>query len=227
MRTQTTSHESVEMYLKTIAELSDGVTPVGIPQLAERLDVTAVSANEMVKRLSKQGFLEHVRYKGVILTEKGRTTAHHVMRRQRLWECFLVDHLQLNWAGAYESACRLEHATSAVVAEALANFLGQPAYCPHGNPIPKADATLPPFDTRPLTALSVGEQGRIQAVRPTTTAVYAYLQERHLLPGQTIKLHEIAPLDGPLTLGIADQKVVLGQNLAALIMIATSEGNPT
>ena len=62
MRTQTTSNETVEMYLKTIAELSDGETPVVIARVAERLGVTAVSANEMMKRLAlEQGYLAHQR----------------------------------------------------------------------------------------------------------------------------------------------------------------------
>jgi DtxR family Mn-dependent transcriptional regulator len=72
MRTQSTSNETVEMYLKTIAELSDDGAPVIIARIAERLGVTPVSANEMMKRLGEQGLVEHARYKGVTLTENGR-----------------------------------------------------------------------------------------------------------------------------------------------------------
>ena len=98
-----TSSESAEMYLKTVAELGDGQEPVSLALVAERLEVTTVSVNEMVKRLVEQGWLEHIKYKGLQLTDSGRIVAHSVMRRQRLWECFLVDHLHLNWAGAYEA----------------------------------------------------------------------------------------------------------------------------
>ena len=102
MRTQTTSNETVEMYLKTIAELSDDDTPVVIARVAERLGVSPVSANEMMKRLVEQELLVHERYKGVMLTENGRFYANSVIRRQRLWECFLVDRLNFNWSGAYD-----------------------------------------------------------------------------------------------------------------------------
>ena len=54
MRTHSTGNETVEMYLKTIAELGDGETPVSVARLAERLGVTPVSANEMMKRLAEQ-----------------------------------------------------------------------------------------------------------------------------------------------------------------------------
>ena len=43
MRTQTTGHESIEMYLKTVAELGDDHAPVSIAVIAERLGVTATT----------------------------------------------------------------------------------------------------------------------------------------------------------------------------------------
>ena len=85
------------MYLKAMVELSDHDV-VAIGRLAEHLNVTPVSANEMVRRLSEQGLMKHTPYKGVALTEKGREVACNVMRRQRLWECFLYDHLKIEWA---------------------------------------------------------------------------------------------------------------------------------
>ena len=57
---------------------------VVIGRLAERLSVTSVSANEMVRHLGEQGLVKHTPYKGVVLTAKGREVACNVMRRQRL-----------------------------------------------------------------------------------------------------------------------------------------------
>ena len=219
MRTKTTGHESFEMYLKTIAELSDDTDPVGIPLISERLGVTPVSTGEMVKRLVEQGFLEHERYKGVVLTEEGRAIAYNVMRRQRLWECFLVDHLQLNWAGIYEMACRLEHATSAVLADALDIYLDHPTVCPHGNPIPSSDGRMALPDIVTLNALALGESAHIVSIQPTTTDIYAYLQARHLQPGQVVRLLDIAPLQGPMTLEVNGTEIVLGRNLAKLLLV--------
>ncbi|MBK8784356.1 MAG: metal-dependent transcriptional regulator [Anaerolineales bacterium] len=62
--------ESTEMYLKTMVEMNDRDVVV-IGRLAERLGVTPVSANEMVKRLGEQGLVSHTPYKGVGLTKKG------------------------------------------------------------------------------------------------------------------------------------------------------------
>ncbi len=219
MRTQTTGHESIEMYLKTVAELGDDHAPVSIAVIAERLGVTAVSTNEMVKRLVGLGFLEHEKYKGVILTEEGKAVAYNVMRRQRLWECFLVDKLQMNWAGVYEIACRLEHATSTVLAESLAAYLEHPTVCPHGNPIPSSDGEVTLADKVTLNAIGVGKSARIVSIEPSSTEIYVYLQERQIQPGQVVRVLEIAPLQGPMTLQLNGSQIVLGRNLAELLFV--------
>ena len=220
MRTQTTSNETIEMYLKTIAELSDGAAPVVIAEVARRLGVTPVSANEMMKRLVDQELLIHERYKGVNLTPAGRQIAHNVIRRQRLWECFLADHLKLNWAGVYEAACRLEHATSNVVAEALSTFLDHPTVCPHGCPIPGLDGQVQLTDGRPLTSLTVGQSGQVERIKPAQIEIYAYLSRHNLFPGRRFTVIEIAPLKGPITLRLHENggDVTLGAAVADLVI---------
>ena len=68
-------------------------------------------------------------------------------------------------------------------------------------------------------AFKVGQTGRIFAIRPEREAVLAYLHERDLIPGQEITVIESAPLQGPLTLNLGKVEVVLGLNLAALILM--------
>jgi DtxR family Mn-dependent transcriptional regulator len=207
------------MYLKTVAELGGAAAPVPIAQIASSLEVTPVSAGEMIKRLSQQGLIEHLPYKGAQLTTEGVQAAHSIIRRQRLWECFLVDHLQLNWAGAYEMACRLEHATSNVVAEALSSYLGHPQKCPHGKPIPNQDGQMPQLEGVPLSKLRIGQPARIVAVTNNRTDVLAYLQQRALLPGAQVRIQSVAPMDGPLTLTMDSGSVTIGQALAEFILV--------
>lgn len=211
--------ESAEMYLKGMVELSDHET-VAVGRLAERLNVTSVSANEMVRRLGEQGLVKHMPYKGVSLTKKGRGIAYDVMRRQRLWECFLYDHLKLEWARLYEFACSLEHATAPEVTEALSAFLGEPRVCPHGNPIPAADGSFSPLNGRPLSAVTVGETVQVLAVSAIATDVLRYLHERGLEPGRKVTVVEAAPIDGPLTLRVKDRDIALGLSLAEFVIVS-------
>lgn len=210
--------ESAEMYLKAMAELSHRDS-VPVSRLAERLSVTQVSANEMVRRLDEQGLVSHKPYKGVSLTRKGREAAGNVLRRQRLWECFLFEHLHIEWAQTYEFACLLEHATSPVVTEALAEYLGNPTACPRGNPIPAVDGSFKPLIGVPLSEATVGDLLRVVAVNATDTEVLKYLQERNLMPGRELMIKEIAPMQGPLTLSIDGKELALGMNLAEFITV--------
>jgi DtxR family transcriptional regulator, Mn-dependent transcriptional regulator len=210
--------ESMEMYLKAMLEMSD-YEPATVGRLAERLGVTPVSANEMVRRLGEHGLAKHTPYKGVALTEKGREIACNVMRRQRLWEVFLYDHLKIEWSKIYELACSLEHATAPEVTEALDSFLGNPTTCPRGNPIPAADGSFAPLNGHPLTESAVSDVLRVVAVNATATDVLKYLQERNILPGSEITVLEAAPLQGPLTLKVGDREVALGLSLAEFIIV--------
>lgn len=209
--------ESTEMYLKAMAELGD--RDVAISRLAERLNVTSVSANEMMRRLGDQGLVTHAPYKGVTLTKRGRVAASNVIRRQRLWECFLYDHLHIEWAKVYELACSLEHATAPDVTEALAKYLNHPQTCPRGNPIPDENGVYIPLKGRRLNELKTGEQATVRAVDATATDVLKYLQERDLLPGNDIIVLEAAPLRGPLTLCVEGREVALGLAAAEYVIV--------
>lgn len=210
--------ESTEMYLKAMAELGVGDV-VAVGRLAARLGVTNVSANEMVHRLTEQGLMSHTPYKGVALTESGRTAACSVLRRQRLWECFLYDHLKIEWAKLYELACSLEHATAPEVTEALAVFLGDPKFCPRGNPIPAADGSFRPLNGILLREAPMGSTVTVLAVNATETNVLTYLQERGILPGREVTVVEAAPMEGPLTLRVGGRDVALGLLLSEFVIV--------
>jgi DtxR family Mn-dependent transcriptional regulator len=184
--------------------------------------VTNVSANEMVHRLTDQGLVSHTPYKGVSLTETGQAAACNVLRRQRLWECFLYEHLKIEWARLYELACALEHATAPEVTEALSVFLGDPKFCPRGNPIPAADGTFKPLTGLPLREVPVGATVHVLAINATETDALRYLQERGILPGCELTVIEAAPMEGPLTLRIDRQDVVLGLLLSEFVIVEVS-----
>lgn len=209
--------ESTEMYLKAMAEMGD--RNVAISRLAERLNVTHVSANEMMRRLGEQGLVTHTPYKGVTLTKKGHEAAANVIRRQRLWEVFLYEHLNIEWAKVYELACSLEHATAPEVTDALDTFLDHPQTCPRGNPIPDKNGSFTQLDGIRLNEAEVGETVAVLAVDATASDVLKYLQDKNILPGQTIKVLEAAPLDGPLTVSVNGKEVALGLSLAEFVVV--------
>src|SRR6266542_3216589 len=130
---------SVEDYLKAIYRLSPEGRPASTSGIAHLLELSAASVSGMVKRLSEQGLLEHVPYRGVQLTAEGRRAALRMVRRHRLIEAYLVGFLGYSWDTVHEEAERLEHAVSDTMAERMAASLGHPSAEHPGPPLPAPD----------------------------------------------------------------------------------------
>ena len=95
------------------------------------------------------------------LTHSGRALAEKVVRKHRLAERLLVDVIGLEWAKVHREAGRWEHVISDDVEARLVELLGDPATCPHGNPIPGSHSPAPPVTTRPLAEVGAGERVRL------------------------------------------------------------------
>ena len=147
---------SVEDYLKAIYRLSSGTQPAATSDIANLLDLSPPSVSGMIKRLSEQGLLEHVPYKGVVLTPAGRRLALRTVRRHRLIESYLVAFLGYSWDAVHDEAERLEHAISDELAERMAAALGNPGVDPHGDPIPTADGDIAEVAGMPLSEVPAG-----------------------------------------------------------------------
>src|SRR5260221_7211026 len=125
-------------------------------RLVERLGISAASVSETVGRLGEGGWVELEGDRRLRLTTKGRGLATTIVRRHRLAERLLVDVIGLEWEKVHAEAARWEHAISADVEEKLVLLLGDPATCPHGNPIPGSLHAAPSEPTSALADAKVG-----------------------------------------------------------------------
>src|SRR6185503_12498027 len=174
---------SVEDYLKAIYRLSSDGQPASTSEIAELLALSAPSVSGMVRRLSEQGLLEHVPYRGVLLTASGRRVALRMIRRHRLIEAYLVAMLGYSWDTVHDEAERLEHAVSDHLVERMAAALGNPHFDPHGDPIPAPDGTIDELVYTPLAELPVGETAEIRRVDTSQPERLRYLEHSGLKPG--------------------------------------------
>lgn len=228
MSTRTTGHsEAVEMYLKTLAVLGGGDRPVAVAQLAERLQVTPVAANEMLRRLVRDDLVAHEPYRGFRLAPAGRETAWDVIRRERIWERFLVDRLELDSTMAAGWACLLEHATAPEVIDALDAYLGYPTTCPQGQPIPRSIDDAVHGGDRVLADVEVGETVRLVAFDDEDTEVLGYLRRHGLTLGATVRVAEVGPHGSLITVDLPDSTAVLARDVAATIQTVVVEPAPT
>jgi DtxR family Mn-dependent transcriptional regulator len=216
-------HPPLEEYLETVWELEEEGIPVIQARLAEHLDVSAPSVSEMIRRLRGEGWVE-VEGRFITLTAKGRARAISVVRKHRLAERLLTDVIGLPWHKTHVEACRWEHVISDEVEERLVIVLGNPATCPHGNPIPGAGGPA-----RDLSALAGAEPGdRIRLERVTEQVevdldALIYLDSHGFVPGAAAEVRSKAP-DGTLTLALDDGTIALGPALAGQLFVSVTVG---
>ena len=149
-------HDATEEYLEAILEIEEeGVIPIRA-RLVERLGLSAPAVSETVNRLVEHGYAELLDDRSLRLTEKGREVAISIVRRHRLAERLLLDVIGLEWEKVHKEADRWEHAISADVEEKLVQLLGDPATCPHGNPIPGSSHKVEGPASVPLSQMQPG-----------------------------------------------------------------------
>jgi DtxR family transcriptional regulator, Mn-dependent transcriptional regulator len=153
-------HPPVEEYLETMLSLSEEGVPVIQARIAERLGRSAPSVSEMLDRLREDGYVTR-EGRRLSLTESGQALAEKVVRKHRLAERLLVDVIGLDWHKVHREAGRWEHVISDDVEARLVELLGDPATCPHGNPIPGSHSAPPSAPVRPLTEVEAGQQVRL------------------------------------------------------------------
>ena len=154
-------HPPVEEYLETIFALEEEGIPVIQARLAERLGKAAPSVSEMLDRLEADGLIARSA-RQIAMTDKGAALAEGVVRKHRLAERLLVDVIGLEWEKVHREADRWEHAISADVEEKLVQLLGDPATCPHGNPIPGSSHRV---DAPPTVPLALAAPGPVRVAR--------------------------------------------------------------
>lgn len=210
-----------ENYLKTIWHLSEESEPVTTNQLAAVLHTKAASVTDMLKKLAEKKLIDYTPYYGVNLTESGKAIAIAIVRKHRLWEYFLVEKLKFKWDEVHDMAEELEHISSPELVDRLDEFMGHPAYDPHGDPIPDKNGRIKQEACKPISLLAVDEGGIINGVREHTVAFLQYLERLNLLIGNKVKVLEVLEYDQSvvLTVNQSVNRIVVSHEAAKNILV--------
>lgn len=209
--------DSQEMYLRTVLELEEEGIPALRARLVDRLDISAPSVSEGVKRLIGEDLMVLNQDRTIGLTEEGRVQANRVMRKHRLAERLLIDVLGVAPEHVHEEACRWEHVISDRVEKKLFDFLGQPTTSPYGNPIPGVEE-LEDYEVLTL-ADSVGDRvrlDRISEMLQSQRAIMHELGEAAITPGTEVGVDR----SGPLVLTGPAGSVVIDDEATRLLYVA-------
>ena len=213
-------------YLGEIYRLGHGEVWVSTTILAERLNVSGPATVRMVRRLHELGLVEHLPYKGILLTEIGQKVALLNIRRHRLVERFLVEVLDFPWYDVHDDADDLHRGISQKLEDRIDQMMNYPTTCPHGDPIPSREGVMPEIHDRPLTVVPPGTKGKISRVKTHEVDKLKYLSEIGLTPGAEFELINRAPFNGPLRLKLGRDEQVIGNELAAALWVLSSSPLP-
>ena len=207
-----------EDYLKIILELGGDTTKVNNKQIVSSLDVSAASVSEMISKLVKEELVEHSPYQGVQLTASGLQKASSLIRKHRLWEVFLVEHLDYSWNEVHDDAEVLEHVTSEHLADHLENYLNHPEHCPHGGSIPKKEEVVHEERRQTLESYPVGTKVRIARVLDEKELL-DYLVTIDLNINDEYEIVDIAAYEGPITIQNDRKKIPVSFKAASTIFV--------
>src|SRR2546429_6559347 len=189
---------AVQDYAKAIYTLESRDGEASTTALATLLEVRPASVSGMLRKLAVLGLVEHERYRGVRLTERGRLVALEVIRHHRLLELFLVENLGMSWDEVHAEAEVLEHVLSEDLEDLIAAKLGDPTLDPHGDPIPSRELTIADDEARALYDLEPGRRVTFVRVSDADPEMLRFLAERGIVPGARLEVIERQPFDGPL-----------------------------
>ncbi len=210
-----------ENYLKAIYRLSQqGNQKITPTLIAEEISVNAASVIDMIKKLSEKKLISYDKVKGAKLLDKGNKAALSIIRNHRLWEVFLLEKLGYSWDVVHEIAEQLEHIKHHELADRLDNFLGNPQYDPHGDPIPKSNGEMPNAVKTLLSEIEIGKTYRVAAVKDTSTVFLQYLLQLSVSIGTKIKVIDKIPFDGSMIIQIGkDTKTTVSKKFAESLLV--------
>jgi DtxR family Mn-dependent transcriptional regulator len=216
---------TVENYVKTIHQIAareagtDGLSVVSTGQIAKEMGVSPGTVSGMIKTLTEAGLTTHTPYEGVRLTEPGARLALKVIRRHRLLETFLVRTLNMPWDEVHEEAEHMEHAVSDRLIDRLDDYLNLPVVDPHGDPIPRADGTVPAVLGQPLKNMPASNLFRVVRVTDQDPKFLRYLTDCGVVLGAVGEVLENRPESGAVSFQLDGRRQMLGHEAAGRVIV--------
>jgi DtxR family transcriptional regulator, Mn-dependent transcriptional regulator len=220
--------QAAQAYLLTLRSMAGAGQQARTAALARRMGVSTQAASEMVGRLVHDGLVTVGGERDLLLTRQGRAAADAIFRRHSLLEWLLTRVIGLGWAESDEEALRLQSAVSPRVEEQIAELLGNPPTCPHGNPIDEHAARTRPKGI-PLSETEAGTEVTIYRITEEAeedAELLAYLEQADLVPGTLARVVEISAGRDTIALDGPRGRSMLGLRPAGLIRVLPGRADP-
>lgn len=211
---------SKEDYLSVIYKSADDKGEIKANQIAESLNISAAAVTDMLRKLSKDGYVNYKRYKGTKLTKSGEDYARSMVRRHRIWELFLHQIVGLPWDKVHNEAHNLEHSASDELINKMEEMLDFPEYDPHGDPIPDKNGKLPKTKSGvPLNSIEPGNKVKVNRVHDFDSGFLQYISKIGIELNKEITVIESLEFDNSILVKIDKKETNLSSTVAANIFV--------
>ncbi|MCX7877177.1 MAG: metal-dependent transcriptional regulator [Ignavibacteria bacterium] len=211
--------QSKEDYLKKIYILQEQGNKVNTGILASAMGVSPASVSEMVNKLSDLRWIKNEPYHGFKLTREGEKLSVNLIRKHRLLEVFLSEHLNYKWEEVHEEAEKIEHTVSDKFINKLEEYLGFPKFDPHGDPIPDRNGKFETMNYKVLTSAEKGRKYIVARVNDVSREILKYLTSIGLKLNSRIEILEKIDYDGSVEIMINNRKHLLSKKMAEYIFV--------
>lgn len=213
-----------EDYIKAIYQLSkDGQATISTNAIAAKMDTKPSSVTDMVKKLANKQLISYKKYKGVSLTDAGSLCALSVIRRQGLWEVFLLEKLDISEDYVQQLAEKLKHVESEQLIDKLDMYLGNPRVGFLGKSIPYKDGKFKKTIKKLLNELSSGTEGICVGVNDTSSGFLKFLEKKRIALGDTISVLEREEFDGSMKIAIKQVEIQISEQIASNLFLEVTE----
>jgi len=212
---------SKEDYLSVIYKSSDNNGEIKANQIAEKLSISSAAVTDMLRKLSKEGYVDYKRYKGIKLTKSGEDYARNMVRRHRIWEVFLHQIIGLPWDKVHSEAENLEHSSSDELIDRLEEMLDYPEFDPHGDPIPNRDGKMPKGNLGiPLSNIKPGNLVKVNRVHDFDSSFLQYISKIGIELNKEINVLDSLEFDHSLLIEVDNKETSISSKVAANIFVS-------
>jgi DtxR family Mn-dependent transcriptional regulator len=216
-------------YLKQIYLYTSGKNEeIHTKELAAMVAAKPASVTDMMKKLAAKNLIIYNKYRGCYLSNKGLKEALQIIRRNRLWELFLVEKLGMDWKEVYAIASQLQSISSKELTDKLSFYLGYPTYDPHGEAIPDAKGKLPATDFMEVYDLKMNQAAKVIGYKDTGESFLQYIEKLQLLPGASLEIISVIEYDKSLEIFVDKKyRYIISKESSQKIYVTTNGTSKT
>jgi DtxR family Mn-dependent transcriptional regulator len=213
--------KSLEDYLEAIYFLGLDQKVVRVSEISRKLNVSSASVNNAIKELTKLGYISHVKYGFIEITETGLVAGKKIASKHHLLKRFFEKVLHVSEKNADKDACSIEHFISEESISRLIDFMD--GFDPHES---CSDHVLEVLDqehkrVKPLDRIQAGKQVNVFKVA-CADCIRKRMLELGLLEKDSVEVVKNEKV-GPLIVRIKGCNMVLGRGICSKILVQEND----